>query len=168
MKKNLIIAILLALLIVTNIHRLKPFYPIAVKQLPTSISCEILVGLIKDTNPDVVQSALFQLGYLPSCNADTQILETLHHYEPNVRHNALNALNHLGKTSFALDVTVQILNDPCEEIFVHASAIDMIEKVKNKSDRNKAITALENFIKHTEYENYKERAEKIVSVLKTN
>lgn len=166
MKKNLAIFTLLALLIATNIHRLKLFYPIAVSKLPTNISCEILIGLTKDTNPAIVQDALYRLGFIPSCNAENQILETLDHYEPNVRHNALNALNSLGKSSFALDAAIKILNDPCQEIFVHDSAIDLIKKVDIQIEKNKAITALENFIKHTEYENYKTEAERIINDLK--
>ena len=168
MKKNIAIFILLGLLLSTNIDRLKPVYPIAVSKLPPSMSCKILIHLTKDTNPTIIQDALYHLGFLPSCNAENQILAALDHYEPNVRHNSLNALNHLGKSSFALDATVQILNDSCEKIFVHDSAIDLITKLENQSDKDKAIPALENFIKHTKYENYRTEVKKLINDFKNS
>ncbi|MDH3348671.1 MAG: hypothetical protein OEM02_11320 [Desulfobulbaceae bacterium] len=168
MKKNFAIFILLALLIATNIHHLKPLYPIAVEKLPARISCKILTDLTEGTNPEIVQDALFRLGSFPSCNADSKIIEKLGHHDANVRHNALNALNHLGKSSLVVKETAQIINDQCEEIFVQDSAIDLIKKVESESDKTKAITALESFIEHTKYENYISEVERIISELKSN
>jgi len=101
--------------------------PEIVATWPSDKARSILITLVTDPDAEVATRSAWCLGRIGGVEVYAPLLGAVSHGVPMVRHNALNALNHLGQADLALDEAISRINDPEEEHFVFHSAIDLVK-----------------------------------------
>ncbi len=114
--------------------------PGVVSRWPADPTRKLLCRLLADPDEMVAAAAADGLARVGGREVLDPLMAAVSNTHPQVRHNALNALNNLGAANRAWKVTVVALTDP--QVSVRHSAVELIAKVDGARRLKDAIERL--------------------------